>query len=266
MGGLSVPMLYLWAFSALVQFTVLGLLFSRNHFRTLKLFTAYLCFDFLAGCCMWFVYRHFGYRSLTTFWIYWPTEAFTLLLQAFALFELFHLALDRFSGIWNLAWRLLLGSFLGVLIYAGVQARLDLRWAIMIAQRGFYLAFVVAIVSFLLLARYYAIAISPLHKIILGGFGFYYCVEVFSATLYQVLSRLKLPYHDEVWAWTLVAANVFVQVLWVVALRKPVQVATARFELLPASTYQQISPEINMRLRLLNDRLSNFWKVGQSNI
>src|ERR1700736_3825152 len=108
MGGLSVPMLYLWAFSTLVQFFVLIFLFLYGHFRTLKFFTAYLLFDLFAGCCMWFVYLHFGFRSLTTFWIYWPIEAFTLSLRALALFELFYLTLARYSGIWALAWRLLL--------------------------------------------------------------------------------------------------------------------------------------------------------------
>jgi hypothetical protein len=51
------------------------------------------------------------------------------------------------------------------------------------------------------------------------------------------------------------------QIVWAVTLRKPATAVDAQPVLLPVSVYRQVSPELNLRLRVLNEQLSQFWKV-----
>jgi hypothetical protein len=47
--------------------------------------------------------------------------------------------------------------------------------------------------------------------------------------------------------------------LWTWALRKPQSQTESVEILLPRGVYQSLTPEINLRLRLLNEQLSRFW-------
>jgi hypothetical protein len=47
--------------------------------------------------------------------------------------------------------------------------------------------------------------------------------------------------------------------IWTWALRKPQPQAEPGEILLPRVVYQSLAPEINLRLRLLNEQLSRFW-------
>jgi hypothetical protein len=51
-----------------------------------------------------------------------------------------------------------------------------------------------------------------------------------------------------------------IQVVWAVALSKPLPENEKNQGMLPPSIYRQISPEINRRLRSLNEWLNQFWK------
>jgi hypothetical protein len=55
-------------------------------------------------------------------------------------------------------------------------------------------------------------------------------------------------------------AFIGVQSVWAVALRQPIR-AGEKPTLLPPSTYDRISPEVNAGLRRLNEVLSKLWRL-----
>ena len=49
--------------------------------------------------------------------------------------------------------------------------------------------------------------------------------------------------------------------LWTWALRKPPTEKRLKETLLPSGVYQTLAPQFNLRLRLLNEQLAQFWKT-----
>jgi len=49
--------------------------------------------------------------------------------------------------------------------------------------------------------------------------------------------------------------------LWTWALRKPQTEGSPKETLLPSGVYQTLAPQFNVRLRLLNEQLVQFWKT-----
>jgi hypothetical protein len=263
MGGLARSTIILWAISVIAQIAVCGFLFGKGHFRKLPAFTSYVVLNLCQAVFLCDVYLRFGFDSRTSFRLFWGSQAITLLAQALATTEALYHVLGRYRGIWALGWRLLLVAFTAVLSYAAVKAGSDVKWVIVAADRGFHFAFAGALVACLLLVRYYSVPIHPFYKTLLGGFCFYSCVVVLKNTLLQTLFlHFKgFPYYQEVWEVTTILPFAIVNLAWAVALRRPLPATAQPFALLPASVYRQISPEVNRRLALLNDQLSQFWRV-----
>jgi hypothetical protein len=130
-----------------------------------------------------------------------------------------------------------------------------------LADRGFHLAFGVALVACLLLIRFYAIPIHSAYKVILAGFCFYSCTMVLANTIGRVLSIRGIS--DFGTGYQLLSVGTFVVVLiaWAAALRAPLPEPEPEVQPQTAEgTYWEISPRINDRLRLLNKQLYRFWK------
>jgi len=51
--------------------------------------------------------------------------------------------------------------------------------------------------------------------------------------------------------------------LWLWGFRAPATSQAPQPTLLPADTYKLVSPQLNLVLRRLNDRLSIFWQIEQ---
>jgi len=49
--------------------------------------------------------------------------------------------------------------------------------------------------------------------------------------------------------------------VWTWALRSPQRVSRRKEALLAPGIYESLAPQINLRLRTLNDRLSQFWNA-----
>ena len=69
----------------------------------------------------------------------------------------------------------------------------------MIANRGFHLTFAVALISCLLLVRFYSIPIDPLYKALMGGFCVLSCTIVVANTLLQALFLRQFPNSGVIW-------------------------------------------------------------------
>lgn len=261
MAGLVHSVQGIWAISVVAQVAVCGLLLFKGHFRKLPVFTAYLAVNICQMGFLYFVYARFGFSSHTAMVLAWLSQASTQILRAFATMEVLHLVLGPYRGIWGLGWRVLAVAFFVVLSYAAIEAGQNISAAIGLADRGFHLASAVALVACLVIIRYYSIPVDPPYKVLLGGFCVYSCTIVLANTIGHALSLRGFANIKPIWQITTMAAYAGVQAAWAVGLWKAAPAMQVHPALLATSVYQQISPQINERLRLLNGQLSKFWEA-----
>ncbi len=260
MASLPPLLLVLWVISGAVQFCILFLVITKRHFEALPMFSVYVTLNLCQAAFLFYLYSRFGFTSPVTRELGWLSELITLAAQALAATELIHRVLRHYQGIWALAWRLIATATVVVIAYAVANAQLTPAWILMISNRGYHLTFAVAMIACLLLIRYYSIPVDPVFKTLMGGFCVFSCVAVAANTFLQadILRRLL----GELWNYLDMVVFIGVQIAWAVALRHRVRMET-KPPLLPPSTYGQISPELNSRLRALNELLSKFlrWQV-----
>jgi len=261
MAGLTKYVQWVWGISVAVQAAVCVVLFLRGNFRRVPFFTAYLMSNVCQAVALYVVYYQFGYGSRTAALIAWWSQCIPQLLRVLAISEVLRLVLKPYRGIWGLGWRVLTFAFSVVFSVSLIGSWHELSWAVLVADRGFHLAFGVAVVACLLLAHYYLIPIHPVYKALLGGFCFYSCTVVLANTIGGILFLHGNANFQMIWQLVTMGAFVAVLAVWAVTLRTPLPEPTQR-EVSPetARTYWEMSPRINERLRLLNEQLDRFWK------
>ena len=256
-------MVILWGASVVAQLALCGILIIRGHFRRLPFFAAYVCLNVTQSLLLYPVFRHYGDHSHIAFLVGWWSEAITLLARLFATVEILHLVLISYRGIWGLAWRLLAATSLVVLVCVGLASRGRPDLALMRADRGYHLMFAVALISCLVLIRYYSIHVETVYKVLLVGFCFYSCVKILLST---VLYDFLYPQHSPntlIWQIVVMLPYLIVVLFWGAALVRPLPETRKQRVVLPASVYRRISPEINLRLQAINQQLINFWKIEE---
>lgn len=262
MHSFPAPVLWLWAFSVLAQLFVLTLLFSRGNSRRLPLFTAYVALNICQAGFLLFVYSHSWSEPAIPGTLAWTSECLTLLAEALATTEILALTLKPYPGIWGLGWRALTVTSGLVVLLVALAARGHwgvARWFQL--DRGYHLTFATALIACLLLVRYYSIPVPTAYKMILGGFCFYSCTEILVNTFLQGFFRRNFFLHQAAWQCLTLSSFLIVQMIWAVALWRPLPVDD-RLAASPSNAdYQRLSPEINEHLRLLNEKLLRLWKV-----
>ena len=260
MAGLSKYVQGLWAMSVALQVLVCSVLLLKGNYRRLPIFTVYVLSNVCQAAALYVTYNIYGFRTETAIAIGWASQGATQLLRVLATTEVIHHILRPYRGIWGLGWRVLAAAFGVVFFVTLIDSRRSLLWTIGLADRGFHLAFGIALVACLLLVHYYRVPIHPVYKALLGGFCFYSCTAVLANTIGRFL--FLRGYGDFGMGWQLVTMGAYTGVLlvWLVALRTPLPQPVQQVTLLEAErTYWEISPRINERLRTLNERLDNFW-------
>src|ERR1051325_8668219 len=253
MAGLTKYVQWVWGISVAVQAAVCVVLFLRENFRRVPIFTAYLMSNVCQAVALYVVYYQFGYRSRSAALIAWWSQCIPQLLRVLAVSEVLRLVLKPYRGIWRLGWRVLALAFGLVFSVALIGSRHELSWAVLLADRGFHLAFGVALVACLLLVHYYSIPVHPAYRVLLGGFCFYSCTVVLANTIGAMLFLRGNANFQMIWQLVTMSAFVAVLAFWAVALRTPLP-EPAQAEVSPetARAYWEMSPRINERLRLLN--------------
>jgi hypothetical protein len=254
----------IWIASGVLQLAILVLIVVRRHYRTLPMFAWFVGLNLAQALVMAGVYQHYGFASALAFRAFWASEVITMIVQTLASAEILHRALDDYPGIWELVWRVILLSVIVIIGYSWMTASREGQWGLLAAVRGYYLTFAIAFVLCLLVVRHYSISIDPVYKLLLGGFCFYSCGCFVSDTLLkqQFLDHFKK--YSDVWNESELLIFFVVLMVWVVALRHPVRAAA----LTPSSgpsipsggAYEIIAPQINSRLRELNDTLRKFFR------
>jgi hypothetical protein len=262
MSGLPVYVLVLWALSALVQLLALILLFAKGSFRRLRFFTVYVALNLCQVAFLVVVYSICGTASKTGTVLAWCSECVTLFAQALATTEILKATLRPYQGIWGLVWRALVFTSAFVVVLVALAARgswIDAKWFQL--NRGYHLTFAAAVIACLLLVRYYSIKVPAAYKMILGGFCLYSCTEILIHTVLEGFVRKASPAYSSVWQSSTVLSFLVVLFIWVAALSKPLPVEARQAAPPSNSLYQRLSPEINERLRELNEKLLRLWKL-----
>ena len=250
----------MWIASSTLQLAILVLIFARRHYRTLPMFSWYISLNLVQAIVMFGMYNYSGFSSTQSFRTYWTIEVIIMIVQTLASTEVLHRALQDYPGIWALTWRVILLASVIVVGMAGATANRNDKWGLWTVTIGYYVTFAVAFVICLLLIRRYSISIDPVYKMLVGGYCFYACASIAADALLKSQYLQKLPGYAAVWNYLELWVFLTVLVIWVVALRNPVRVPATPAATLSGVDYEKVGPEINSRLREMNDTLRKFFR------
>jgi hypothetical protein len=255
--------LLLWAFTAFLEITLLILLVRRKLNHTHVPLCVYVLAAILQSGIIAVAYWQFGPRSVPYYNIAWGTQAIVISTRWLAVIDIARKAFLGFSGIWELAIRVLFVVTAAALIYS-VWSSGD-RWnlAILTAERAEEFCIGTFLVFLLLFVRYYRLPLNNLERMLAIGFCLYSCFKVITYTVYE---RLRLPFANT-WNYLTMLTFIASLLLWIGAVVKYSESPALAVE--PALTpeqYLQLSQRLNSRLLLLNHRLEHLFRSGDSRL
>jgi len=233
--------------------------FRRGLYLRLPLFTAYLALLCLRNLVLWWFYLGPGYDSRAAFEYFWVTQGILLAARGAAIAEIAWRTLRAYRGVWALSSVLLIGIALFLLVQAGLSAAGNRSWIapfVLTAERGLELAAVVILVALFCLSRYYGIRLEPVQRIVALGLGAYSAVQVINNSF----MREWLTRYFGWWAHIRVISFFAAMGIWWLALRKPLPTEQPKPVLLSQDVYDELAPQVSLRLRKLNDRLLEMLK------
>jgi len=247
----------LWGIAISLDGVLLVLLLKRKNHRVFPAFFVYILVDFLQGFVVLASYLVWGFDSEIAGRVGWGTQAFVIAARALAVAQICGQVLAKYRGVWALAKRLLLATAAIVLLVSWAVARGSWQFAVLNADRGMELAVASSILILFVFIRYYGVTVEPAVSVLAIGFFLYSCFHVLNDT---ILERWLYNYSK---MWNLVGLLAFMasQSLWIWVLRERQSATTREPKLLPEGIYNAVTPEINDRLRALNDYLGQFWNV-----
>jgi hypothetical protein len=256
-GALSEFQQVLWAVNVAVEATLAALLVVRKNYRLYPAFFFYILLVLAQNVVGFVTYRQWGYNSVTAWRIFSLTLGVLICARALAVAEVCRHLLRRFRGIWALAWRFLLVCAAFVLLYSLLFSKHEWTLVVSSADRGLEFAIATVIVALLLFASHYQMDAEPADRWLAVGLCLFSCFSVINDTI------LERWLYQAAALWNVLDMLTYLAslLLWIWALRKALPAAAPEQSLLPGSVYQTFVPEINLRLRLLNKQLSQFWKV-----
>lgn len=247
----------LWGVGAFLGGGLLVLLLYRKNYRVFPNFFVYVLFDFLQSFVLYTSYRFWGFRSSVSIQIAWGTQGVVMTARAVAVAQICQRVLAKYRGVWALAKRLMILTAVVVLLYSWAIARGGWQFAVLNGHRGIELAIASVIVILLLFTRYYGIVVEPAVRVLTIGFFLYSSFYVLNDT---ILERWLRDYSS---LWNLLGSSVMLasMLLWIWGLRERQPERAFEPEMLSDGIYHATAPEINARLRALNEHLGHFWNV-----
>jgi hypothetical protein len=254
--GIAQLQLILWGVTAAASCALLLLLVVRKNYRAYPAFSIYVFLNLVLGVLAFFIYRRWTFTSRVSWYFGWGLQALVIGTRAIAVAEICKHFLDRYSGVWALARRVLLATAGLVLLYSGLAARHQWQSAVPSADRALELSIAAVIVMVFVFVRYYEVQLENTDRSLAIGFFLYSCFCGINDT---ILERY-LHQYDAEWNFLAMLAFLASLLLWSWALRKT-RAAAAESSLLPLDVYQSFAPQVNLRLRSLNDQLRKIWKI-----
>ncbi len=246
--------LLLWALSTFLQLGLCVLIFWRGLHRRLPIFTSYAVLVLLAAISVWYAYRRWGYQSWTAWYFAWIAQGVAVFARSAAVAELCWKILRPYAGVWGLAWRVL--ALLAVLLtaHAMVAAEADAHWVVpfvLTADRGLETMIAAVLLALLATCAYYRIAVEPSYRWIVAGL----CFNSIIQALNNSFLRNWLSTHILFWNGVRLSSSDIAIVVWCLALWKPLPAEQPAPVLLGQQVYDELTPQVNYRLQILNQRL-----------
>ena len=245
----------MWAMNTGVEVFLLVLLIARKNYRAYPYFAFYLFVNLALSILLFSFYRRWGFSTSSSWFFAWGMQAVAICARALAVAEVCRHLLARYLGIWALAWRVQLACAGLVLLYSGLAARHQWQLALPSADRGLELAIAAGIAMLFLFARYYHVRAERADRLLAIGFFLYSCFWALNNTF---LERYLYRYAT---AWSLLGMLSFLASLslWTWALSEKLRETPPEPEMLSEGVYRTLLPEINVRLKVLNENLKQFW-------
>ncbi len=176
-----------------------------------------------------------------------------------AVYEMARRILASYAGLWSLAKRLLAAIGLSTVAYSLLVAKKKMFLLVLNLDRGLELAIAAFVVSLLLFARFYMLPVQPLDRALGIGFSMYSCFYVINDTLFEKLLGAYLPLWGYLDILTFLASLlIWIQAVWILSEEtSPVSGSNS----LPSGMYAALSPELTVRLRVLNEQVSHLLRV-----
>jgi hypothetical protein len=248
-----------WSASLLLEFLVCLVAIRRGLFRRLPFFTSYLVLLVAVELIRWVSYDLAGATSREFFATYWGTQTILLLARGAAIGEICWSLLGPYRGVWKVARGFLL-AVAGFLVLAAIlNARASgyrVSSLILTAERGLELAVVGILLLGLAFCRYYRIRVPFQIALIALGLGFYSTVQMANNTFLNQWLGSYFPWWSQIRVFSFNVATV----MWYLGVRKPFPEPTQAPALLHPSVYDEVAPEMTLRLRQLNARLGEMLK------
>jgi len=250
MAGIARFELVLWSLSVLLQATLVVYLLLSSKWRQYPGLCFYLIVNLLQSAFYYYSYSHWGFYSMRAKKAAWVSQIPVLCMRAWAVVDLCRLLLRPYSGIWGLAWRIL--TFLASALVLGSILAAGRGWAQIVPNLNVSLEWttVCMIVALFVFARHYEIEPSLAIRWLALGFVLYSSFAILNDT---ALSYWSSWYGD---TWNILGTLSFLAsvYLWLTAAFRPVE-QFERAATLPRDVYHALTPEVNVRLRNLNERL-----------
>jgi hypothetical protein len=227
-------------------------------------------------------YHYFGFRSVAAFNAYWVAVGLIVFARSIAIAELCRYELRAYHGIWSLAWRILAVLAVFFLGHAGFDAWGQVGGIAIYGltlQRDLAISAIVILLALLLIRNYYGLPLEPLHLWIATGILIFAIVDTINTAILRDTFTGRLFFwffkrYEASWPglkpqvegatelWNRIhTLGEFISIsIWCYALRKPLPAPAKDPVLLPAEVYNEVSPEVNMRLRAFNNRLAGMLK------
>lgn len=243
----------LWGATFLLNIGLIALLVYRKNYRVLPFFSLYMLLNSFQAIVLFSAYKAWGFFSREALQIAWSAQGLVVLARTVAVAEICYLVLAKFTGIWRLAWRLLLAAAAVVALYTMAASWGRWQHAILSLDRGLELMMATVIVLLFAFVRYYEVVVHPAIRTLAIGFFMYSAFRVLDDS---ILERWWQTYGP---LWNLVGTLTFLAslLLWSWVLRQKQESAITEPQLLPENHYRSLSPAINARLKNLNDRLGH---------
>jgi hypothetical protein len=245
----------LWGATVFLNVILVVLLLYRKNHRVFPLFFIYNVVNLLQSAVTFESYRIWGFNSPVSFEIVWATQGLVIVARVMAVAEICWRVLAKYEGIWALGWRIFVAMATLVLAYSWSAGQHSWHLIALTADRGLELAIAAAILTLFMFIRYYEVTIERDTRFVAIGFFLYSCFRVLNDT---VLERWLTHYAPQ---WNFLGTVAFLAslLLWSWALRRTQPKVTYEPEMLPADVYQTLAPEINSRLKTLNENLGQLW-------
>jgi hypothetical protein len=247
----------LWLINVAIQAGLLTLLVWRKDYRRFPFFVAYLTVNLLQSAAFAILFTRPGYTSRIAWLFGWGSQGIVVAARACTVAEVCHHVLAPYRGIWAMGWRLLVVLGISVLVLAVAFGRHDLHAGIVTLDLGTELAIASATAILFAFAKYYEVPLREPMRML--GIGL--CLYSACYALNDLLLQRYLAGYAEIWNLVGMIAFLGSLALWAWAFRVAVEAEATKPVLLDAEMYPNLIPEMNRRLFVLNEQLSQLWRV-----